>query len=366
MTTIKYRGASWAVLASAVLLAGCGEEDDPISKLDSLRIVAVRADQSFATPASTVQLEMLVRDAAPTARDDQGVARDVSLLWLGSCVNPPGDLYYNCLPTLHESLREVTDTELSAAEPTAATAAARLGFGPSYALTLARDIITSRPPSDNLVYSYGVTFVFYAACAGELRIVRDADPENDYPIGCYDRETGKALGQSDFEFGFYPVYAYDELTNGNPEIVEVEFDAEPSAAVCETDADCSKTEACGSSNRCITRVDSCASEKSCKKYDLFPRVELASVEKAASAHIGEAEAPRETLWVSYYADYGVFKKASRSIYEAASGMRDDYEGVWMPLRDDDAPSLPREARLFAVVRDSRGGVNWVTRDVYVE
>lgn len=366
MTTFKYRAALLALLVPSMFLSGCDGEDDRISELDSLRVVAVRSSQSYARPGSTVELEMLLRDASPKAVNQQGVARDVTLLWMGSCINPAGDLYYNCLPALHESFQGITDEEFAAGSFSEATELARLGFGQRYELALPSDIITSRPPSDQLVYPYGVAFVFYAACAGELRILRDADPENDYPVSCFDPVTGEVLGQSDFEFGYYPLYAYDELNNSNPEITAVVFGAESSDKACDSAADCPTGEACGSSKRCIMRVTACSTGEDCSKFEFRPVVESTSVEAAASAHIHEASAPRETIWVSYYSDYGTFEKESRIIHESTSGMRDDYAGFWKPKRNGDSPSLPYEAHLYAVVRDSRGGVTWTTREVYIE
>ena len=357
-------GAMCLVLSS--LVVGCDTEDDRISELDSLRIIAVRSDKSYTTPSSTVQLEMLVNDGSSKAIRKDGTKRDVRLLWFGSCVNPDGDLYYNCFPQLREQLKHISDAELNAGEITDNTVKAKLGFGQSYQLAVPSDVISARPPAPRIAYPYGVVVLFYAACAGELRVERDADVETEYPVGCYDPDTNEALGQSDFEFGFYPIYAYESLVNQVPIISSAEFTVKATGKVCNRQEDCASDEACGTGGLCIPRVTACENSKKCSDYTFKVVVDDSSIESAASAYISEATAPPETLWISYYADLGEFEKDARIIYDSASGFTGDYKGVWSPKVDKDAPSTPREAHLYAVVRDNRGGVTWVTQDVYVE
>jgi hypothetical protein len=348
------------------LFSSCDSENDRISELDSLRIIAVRSDKPFARPSSTVALEMLVDDASPKAITASGTKRTPQLLWLGGCVNPDGDLYYNCFSQLRAALQRVSDEELNTGVVTANTERAALGFGANYQLNVPRDVISGRPQASGVTYPYGVIVVFYAACAGELRVERVARSQTEYPIGCYDANTNKALGQGDFEFGFYPIYAYETLENQLPLVKSAAFGATASGQACTSQDDCGSHEACGSSGVCIPRVSACQKGKTCKKYKYELLVDEASAEPAASAYVSETAAPLETLWVSYYADFGSFQKDSRIIHDAASGYTNDYGGVWSASVDDNSPSTPREANLYAVVRDNRGGVTWVTQTLYVE
>jgi hypothetical protein len=356
----------WLSLLVSTLVVACDSEDDRISELDSLRIIAVKSDQPFAAPNSRVSLEMLVNDASSKAVSKDGTRRQPKLLWFGSCVNPDGDLYYKCFPQLHESMSSISDEELNGGKDTENTANARLGFGSSYQLNVPADTIESRPKANGISSPYGVVMMFYAACGGHLRVRRNADVESDYPISCVDKDTGKELNQSEFEFGFYPIYVYERLKNTIPIVKSIDFAAEASGKDCASDDDCEKSESCGSKAVCIPRISACKKGEKCKNYKLNLSVDQKSVEPAVSAYIPEAEAPRETLWVSYYSDFGEFEKDARIIHDGASGYTKDYAGIWTPKVTEESPSTPREAHVYAVVRDNRGGVTWVTKDVRVE
>jgi hypothetical protein len=344
-------------LIALASLLGCGEETDRPSQLDSLRIVAVRSDLPFATPGARPTLEMLLYDGSPRT------PRPVHTLWIGGCLNPEGDLYYNCFPALHQALAGVSDAELAAEEVPPGTPEGAIGFGAQFNAVISADAITSRPQGAGVVSPYGVLFLFYAACAGELRHVPGANPATDYPVGCYRPGTGEALGQDDFEFGYYPIYAYDQLVNDNPVISSVGFSAPASGAACTADIGCPADQVCGTAGVCIPAVAACSAKKAedCPGYQLSPLVDRASAEPAVSALISESRAPSETLWVSYYSSGGLFDKDTRLVNEPSAGWSNDYHGVWRPQLDGG-----REVRLFAVVRDNRGGVAWTRQDVWVK
>ena len=89
-------------------LVGCAEETDRPSQLDSLRILAVRSEAPFASPGARPALEMLTYDGSPEA------PRPIRTLWIAGCLNPEGDLYYNCYPALHRTLAALSDADLLA------------------------------------------------------------------------------------------------------------------------------------------------------------------------------------------------------------------------------------------------------------
>jgi hypothetical protein len=338
-------------------LLGCGEELERPSQLDSLRIIAVRSDVPFATPTARPTLEMLQWDGSPAA------PRPVHTLWIGGCLNPEGDLYYHCFPVLHQTLGGLTDADLAAEQVPSGTPEGSIGFGTVFSAVIPDDAITSRPQAEGVVYPYGVLFLFYAACAGELRHVPGANLDTDYPVGCYRPGTGEALGQDDFEFGYYPIYVYDSLTNQNPIISSLGFSAPASGAACTADIGCAAEQVCSTEGVCIPAVAACSAHEAedCPGYQLSPLVDGASAEPAASALIAESRAPAETLWVSYYSTGGLFDKDTRLVNEPNAGWSDEYHGVWRPQLEGG-----REVRLFAVVRDSRGGVAWTRQDVWVK
>jgi len=367
MTNRAGQWQAFAVLGIlGAALGACGDETDRISELNSVRIVAVRADLPYAKPGATVTAQMLVVDGAPNAISSDGTPRKIGTLWMTGCSNPLGDLYYNCFPQLHEHLKSVSDEELQAATDTKNTKLSGLGFQPTLKFEMPIDTISSRPQSSGISYPYGVTYLFYAACAGELRVNRGADTAKDYPVSCYKPDTEQALGPQDFEFGYYPVYAYEQLANEIPIVESLKFDAAGSNAACSSDSDCASTEACSSQSQCILRVQSCKNNQNCKGYGLAFTVDPKSVEKAVSARVSLERAPDETLWASYYSDFGQFEKDSRIIYDSTSGFTDSYNGLWSPKLKDGQRGAPREAQIYIVIRDSRGGVTWMRQDVYVE
>jgi hypothetical protein len=156
-------------------------------------------------------------------------------------------------------------------------------------------------------------------------------------VTCVRPGTNEVLGQADFEFGYYPVYVYEELKNQVPAIGPLTFDAPSSVDAC-----------------------SAASSDDCPAYTLAPTISGSSAEPAVSSHIAAATAPLETIWVSYYATGGVFDKDSRIAHDGISGWSSDWAGVWRPQL-----AGGRDVRLFAVVRDNRGGVAWLEQDVTV-
>jgi hypothetical protein len=350
------RPAYLLILAAAAALAtACSQASDRPSQIDSLRVLAVRADHPFAPPGSQPQIEMLIEDGSPAA------PRARQVLWMGTCVNPPGDLYYECYPALHAALAGVTDADFAAQTVPAGLPAGAVGFGTQFTASVPADAITSRTPSQGTAYPYGSLFVFFAACAGEIRHAPGANPKTDPPVACYRAGTGEALGPADFEFGYYPIYAYDTLVNQNPIVTSLGFGAPSDGAACTGAAACGSGQTCGSAGRCIPVVAACLSDDSanCPPYALTPAVDPASVERAVSSHVPTNQAPLETIWASYYATSGTFDKDSRVVHDGVSGWAEAYGSVWRPGR------TAGEVHLFVVVRDNRGGVTWAMQDVAV-
>jgi hypothetical protein len=345
-------------LASTLLAAACNEAADRPSRIDTLRVLAVRADRPFAKPASSPDLEMLLYDGSPEAVAPDGTRRRVRVLWMGTCVNPAGDLYYNCYPVLREALASLTDADLASETLPASMAPGAFGFGTRFTASIPADAIASRPASQGAAYPYGLAFVFFAACAGDLR---HATPDMDIPVGCFRPGSNERLGQDDFEFGYYPIYAYDNLVNHVPVVSSMSFGAPSSGAPCVDSTACGPGQTCGTAGSCVPVVAACTAEKpeGCPSYALSPVVDPTSVERAVSSHVPESRAPLETIWVSYFSTGGLFDKDSRIAHDAVAGWSDGYAGVWRPDR------APGEVRLFAVVRDNRGGVTWSTQDVAV-
>jgi len=305
-------------------------------------------------------MEMLLEDRGAGAVLADGSKRPVQVLWLAPCVNPPGDLYYACSPALHQAAMLIGDEGLRKGELPQGAPPGVAGFGLSFSPLVPADTITSHPRGEGVVHPFGVVYVFFAVCAGELRNVPGVDLRYELPIGCFEPGTGKALGQSDFEFGYYPLYVYDDVSNANPPVDRLEFPGAMGDA-CGTDGTCQPGSACGQEGICLPVVPACraSDEDDCPSYAVSPVLGPSPVEKAITARMGD-DAPFETVWVDYYATAGSFDKDARVIHDAETGYTEEFFGAW---RANATPGT--EVRLYAVVRDNRDGVTWKWQDVIV-
>ncbi len=143
------------VATAAMLITGCEKGFDPASQIQTLRIVGVRADKPYPKPGETVEFEMLWHDGSSPPDSP----RPVQIVWIGGCFNPAGDLYYQCFEQLGQ--------KLSALEEDPSRINEVLGFGETYSLEIPSDIISNRNVAEG-VDPYGLTVVFFAACAGTL------------------------------------------------------------------------------------------------------------------------------------------------------------------------------------------------------
>jgi len=346
------RRSTLALFAATVVCACFGRPFDPPSLVQTLRIVAIRADHSTPPPGTDAKLEMLTFDGSPKAKRADGSMRSIETIWIGGCFDPPGDLYYQCYPLL--------DKELAALA--SGTPSPNLGRGPTFTLHVPSDLVSRRKGSRSGVPPYGLSYVFYAACAGKVVVVpRDPSaPPATPPIACIGPD-GSDVDAEGFVFGYLPLYSYPGLDNANPVVTGGTFDARSeSPKTCATDADCASGDACGSAKSCIPVVQACDGRVACRSYTVKPMANPADAEPDPLATF-RAGAPRtERLYVQYLASHGVLGGDSRSIVDPVHGPRDDYETTWSPPAE-----IVGETRIWAIVKDSRGGVAWWWQDVVV-
>lgn len=349
-----------ALAASLLASSACGDEFERPSQLQTLRVLAVSADAPYSPPGGSPRLSMALVDAAPGAVQG-GVARKVSVVWLGGCDNPPDDAHGACVPALHRAVAQLTDDDLAAERLPDNLPAGQVGYGTSFDARLPDDIIATHPPVDGAAFAYGFSQVFFAACGGQLRRDPAADPTRDFPLMCVD-SAGQRLGATDFVTGYASLWAYQELRNQNPLLVSSQLLASPSSGqACGPDVACPAGESCGTSGQCLLVVPACPDDgaDTCPSIAVQPRVERSSVERAVSASVAAEQAPPENLWVAYFSQRGRLDADARFIHDGDVGWIDDHATSWR------APRTPGEARLWAVVRDNRGGVSWVFQDVLV-
>lgn len=345
-------------------VVGCGDSFDPKSKMQTLRVLAVRADNPYPKPGDTVHLDMLWFDGkAPPTGDlldgglpeggppvpeggtpDGGLpeggppvggpgyfsSRQVQIVWIGGCFNPLGNQYYGCYSQLAESL--------GAAQEDPASFAKLVGLGSSFNLEIPADIISGHPAAEGQTPN-GLAFVFFAVCAGE---VRPAEPGPDgLPLGCFDPETDARLGADDFVPGYASLYSFDGIRNTNPVLTAFKVNG---VEIAETEHP--------SFPRCTSA--------NCSEIDIQAVVDPASVEPNPLSPDKNGNPQGEMMWVDYYTTDGKLKSESRLVNDATTGFNADH-GTKLTM-----PAEAQDLHLFGIAHDSRGGVQWMHRVIRVE
>ncbi|MEI9942038.1 MAG: hypothetical protein WDO69_32900 [Pseudomonadota bacterium] len=329
----------------SLFLLGCGPDFESPSELHTLRVLAVQKDLPYAQPGDTVNLQMLWQDASPL------VGRNIQIAWSPGCFDPDADLYYACF-TDPAAFGDMVAT------PDAANPA-------HTSVEIPKDIISRRPPADASNNApYGITYVFFALCAGELTLIPTSADETAFPIGCKDA-TGKLLGADDFVAGYTSIYSFEGFSNNNPTIKGFEFRGSPvTDAVCLGD-DCLSVDGsappvdfdCDDPQQSTRCVPTCADDgdSSCTAYALRPTIDKTDLANQDIDDVSAAQLGRtvgEQMWINYYTDSGGFKSPVRLLNDATAGWNDDYGTEFY------APSKPGLTRIWAVAHDNRGGMAW--------
>jgi hypothetical protein len=343
-------------IALAPLAGACGPGYDPPSVVESVRVLAVRPEPASGAPGETVSLEMLVTDATP--REPGEARRPLQIAWLGGCHNPEAGLYYGCFPTLSAIARELSERVVET--PADALPPGTFGIGTSFELPLPEDILSSAPVLPGVPLHFGVSFAFFAACAGELRPAPERTDR--VPLACVDPDSGRDLDADDFVQGFTTVPTYDGARNQNPVLTGVRFGSRELAdQACETDDECADlggaepgSFGCANSGRCGPVVAPCDPDgDGCPRYLVDPHIDETSAEAIAG------ESAKEILWANFYATEGTFQADAQLVNDRSIGWIADHGSYFVP------PDEAGEAELFVTVHDERGGATWSTFPVLV-
>jgi hypothetical protein len=384
------------LLAPLALSAfACQDDFVPQSAIHGLRVLAVRPEPASGSPGATVHLELLFADSRVPDADAMPPMPPVSIAWLGGCHNPPGRQYYACLPALRRLAGNPALGDASAGAPEFAS-------GPTFDETLPDDILSAAPklPSDPV--HYGVSYVFFAACIGDIGV----DGASEFPLTC--KNGGVPVGPSGFVIGFTTIYSYAgaENQNHNPVLASLGFDGSPVFAAspdalaelpvvtdmgaagepgapsevtsadctvaggvtgsgsalkcCQNDDDCagvmfSHSAACSANKVCAPVIGPCGGS-GCPGLRVAPLLEPASLESVTGGN--------EIVWASYYATLGAFENPGRLVVDRSNGVAENYAEIWKPPPPD-ASGKDRTARLWATLNDQRGGATWGFFDVVV-
>jgi hypothetical protein len=356
-------------LVVLLALAGFGCEDAfaPQSEIHGLRVLAVRPTPASGAPGVTVGLDMLVagRESWDLAGGSQPLPPGVEVRWLAGCHNPPSRQYFACVPVLGEVGRH----------PEEAIAAGLLGSGSHYDLTIPYDILASAPRLAQDPIHFGVSYVFFAACAGSIEAAT-GPTDNGFPFQCRDAE-GALVGPDGFVIGFSTIYTYEHEAgqNQSPVLTGLSFQGDPAPAFgvdpfageganvaakpCTTPDDCVDetlgiARTCSEYGVCAPLVKACAGDD-CPAYRVLPEVAATSETFTGG---------NEIVWASYYTNAGTFGSETRLVVDRVNGLARDIASNWKPP----APSTGerRTSRLWVTVNDQRGGATWAFFDVVVE
>jgi hypothetical protein len=355
----RLRAAGVALtLSSAVALGfsalSCGLDDfDPVSKLDSVRILATRADKPYAKPGEQVHLELLAIDARKKK------PRPMEIYWIPLvCQNPLNDAYYACFAqALRDAGADGAARIDAGARLDGGTDAAGGGLpfpigqigagtditnflpkGPTYSFTMPADIIKTHPEVPGATAPYGVAIVFNLACAGRVQLtgIDASRGPQQIPLGCVD-EDGARLGPEDYVIGYTRVYAYDTRTNQNPKIAELRLDGKPVDPNAGMEVDTCKT----------------SLRRDCPKLKVATIVDDAEQELDPEDRDPDGTLRKEQIWVSYYSTTGQIGDSARLLYDPKRGKIENNE------TDFQAAGAPEDGLFFAVVHDNRGGTSWI-------
>lgn len=352
-------------LVFALWALSCAPGFDAVSKVNTLRVIALEVDIPYALPGETVRFSLTVADALEDS------PRPLQAVWIGGCTNPNGDQYFLCFDQLAAQFQALgggggdAPPDPSLLKPDVITpersGEPRTSF---FDLTIPDDIVTRRPvPEDEEAARYGIAFVFFAVCAGTLRpteLVSLGGEVPEIPLECVD-DAGVVQGPDSFTVGYTQVYVFeDERRNASPPIEALTLDG---AAVEDLEADADDLPVVA---RCdvsaeVRRRAGCGEEPvaACTKYELNAVIpDVAEDEPGAVG--AEGQQLRETVWVSYLADGGDLDPSLKLVSDASLGFRDDFTTEWTP------PATPGVYTIWAVVRDQRGGSDLVRRFVRVE
>lgn len=372
---MRHAKASTALLGLALALGGgawlasCGPSPFPDESLiNSVRILATRADHPYAKPGDTVTLTVLATDQRPSKPEPMVV------YWLPDpltgklfCENPANDAYYACFTPTDAGAgdsgpRDAGDT--SSEEGGSSPCAVLLpgvdltpclpAPGPTLSITLPNDIITSHPPANGTA-PYGIAIVFNMACAGHPELL-PVDPSNlsvnSLPIGCFDMNHN-ALGADSYVVGYATIYAYETLTNQNPVIADVLVQGEDLDGGFLGDSDPAEDAGIPEEGGVVMQHCPASMSSHCPSVSFDVDVPPSSQERDPLDLGSNGQPLGEQIWVDYYSTTGSLSDDARLLYDPTIGKVTTGTAIMFQ-----PPVNPTPGILWAVVHDNRGGVAW--------
>jgi hypothetical protein len=361
------RARRWLLLLAlvALLAPSCAPGFLEPSQVVALRILAVTIDKPYANPGDQVTMRMTVTDGNG-ALEGARQPRELSILWLSGCINPEGDQYFLCIEQLAETLAPFAQGGFPPEDVVKLDKATidedGVGDAHDFTFTVPNDIVSSRPKPD-VGPHYGIEYIFFAACAGNIvpaPLTFSGGEVPDLPLDCISAE-GEALGADGFVIGYTQLYVFaDGRDNENPVTTGITLGGQPIASDvadaptvnrCPVSFDDRRVAGCGSDSQALD---------DCDKYVLKVQVPADVAEVDPDGSDIEGEPIDETVWVSYFVEGGDVSTSTALVNDATTGLLDTFDTEWTP------PAEPGLYRVWAVVRDQRGGSSVVQRSLNVQ
>lgn len=328
-------------LAAPFAPSGCGVNFDPISKIEGLRVLAVVASEPYAQPGDDVTFKMSYEDINPD--DPSGPPRKIQITWIGGCFDPDGDQYYNCYSSLEDLFASVKSGDTSNLQYFAT------GTGlETFKMKVPSDIITRRTKPSTGPW-YGTAYVFFAACAGELKPVpqEGSGAAGSFPLGCFDAQ-GNQLGADSFVPGYTEIFSFEDgRTNNNPSITSVTVNGTETSEKSEI-----VVPVCGIDEE--TRKQN----PGCSRSDPFQTCPEATIDVKVPSNVADYDPESldangneqlEAVWVDYYVDNGDLSNDVKLVVDPTTGETSDHTVGYIGMPQ------PGTANLWVVLHDARGG-----------
>lgn len=350
-------------LGAAMLMGSSGCTDPAPDDAWRLEVVAVQAEPPTGIPGGISELQlvhsdMILADPMSSSSDAGGELAvtnpaAVRVAWFGACHNPPGGDYFACLPNLRAVARELPDP-IPESISDGALPSSVFGLGERFSLPIPEDILVESRAGLN-----GVSYAFFAACRGVLR--PRAELMDTVPLGCYDAE-GRERDREHFAAGFITIRTIPGQPNANPIVTGLRLGGVAlERRSCSSQDECAELSGgeisyrCGSDAECWPEIEGCnKDERECDSLELQLVVPPASSEPLPN---GSASRPRETLRGEVWSVLAA-RGDSVEIYPGYGGIGEP-KSFWLHPPPPGALVGLESVPLFALLRDSRGGVGWI-------
>lgn len=353
----------------------CGPSPFPDESLiNSVRILATRADHPYAKPGDTVTLTVLATDQRPSKPEP------MVIYWIPDpltgklfCENPLNDAYYGCFIPSDGGVSEAGSGDGGAGDagsdgggrspcallvPGVDLTPCLPPPGPTLSFALPEDIVSSHPPPKGTAApAYGLAVAFNMACAGHPELL-PVDPNNlsvnSLPIGCFDKNHN-ALDANSYVVGYATVYAYEAssgITNENPVIAHVLFQGKDLDGGVLGDSSTAEDAGAPEEGGAVMPPCTASDSSKCPNYSFDVDVPPSSQERD-KLDLSNGQPLGEQIWVDYYSTTGSLSDDARLLYDPTIGKVTTGTSITFQAPANATPGI-----LWAVVHDNRGGVAW--------